>query len=262
MNQSVLFYTPADIVTSGRVIAIMRHGQREDYVNTTWGITAPRPQDPSLSEKGKEEIRLVAEDILQELEQEGIHTNEVVILASPLVRTVQSAEIVAETLKIPGSICLEPCIIEESSYIGVGYGHFSANKVPFPIFLSPKELSQTYGNINQSYVPFYVPIFYQDDSNLNGIQEMDPQGSDERDSDVLIQRRCQNFIDNYVLNPASVLGKYRAIIIIGHGSSVSACAQHLTQESQWVGCPPTGSWSLFLERLGWRSKQNEWHKPY
>jgi hypothetical protein len=57
MNQSVLFYTPADIVTSGRVIAIMRHGQREDYVNTTWGMTAPRPQDPSLSEKGKEEIR-------------------------------------------------------------------------------------------------------------------------------------------------------------------------------------------------------------
>lgn len=261
MNPPVVFYNATQLVAPGRVVAVMRHGQREDYVNTKWGVTARRPQDPNLSEEGKAEIRLVAEDLLQELVSEGIDTNEVIIMASPLIRTVQTAEIIAQTLNIPGKICLEPCIIEESAYIGVGYGYYPTKKVPFPIFISPEELSQTYHNINLEYAPFYTPIFFKDDSNLNGIQEMDREGSDERDSQVLIQRRCGNFIDNYVLNPASFLGQYRAIIIIGHGSSVAACAQRLTNESsKWDG-PETGSWSLFLERLHWQSKQNGWHKP-
>ena len=63
--------------------SLMRHGPAEDHADS--GMDSDR----ALSAPGRERVRLVAE-LLRSLEEEPLH-----IITSPLVRAVQTAEIVA-----------------------------------------------------------------------------------------------------------------------------------------------------------------------
>ena len=72
---------------------ITRHGNRQDFVDPEWPLTAERPHDPGLSPDGIEQARNVAVRLLNE--------NIGAILSSPYLRTVQTAHEVAELMDLP-----------------------------------------------------------------------------------------------------------------------------------------------------------------
>ena len=76
-----------------QTVWIARHGNRLDFVNPEWFNTAERPYDPPLSEDGL----VQAKQLGKRLVGEGI----VHIFASPFLRTVQTANQVADTLDLP-----------------------------------------------------------------------------------------------------------------------------------------------------------------
>lgn len=81
-----------------RRIFLARHGNREDFVDPTWPSRADEPYDPPLSADGVEQARRLG----QRLRHEGIDA----IVASPFLRTVQTAHHANEALDVP--IYLEP----------------------------------------------------------------------------------------------------------------------------------------------------------
>lgn len=76
-----------------QTVWIARHGNRLDFVNPDWFLTAERPYDPPLSDDGV----VQAKQLGQRLVGEGI----VHIFASPFLRTVQTAFEVAVALDLP-----------------------------------------------------------------------------------------------------------------------------------------------------------------
>lgn len=81
---------------------IARHANRQDFVDPDWPKTAEQPYNPGLSPDGREQARKLA----QRLAGTGIGR----IIASPFLRTVQTAHAVAEALD--RSVHLEPGIGE------------------------------------------------------------------------------------------------------------------------------------------------------
>lgn len=76
-----------------QTIWIARHGNRIDFVNPEWFNTAERRYDPPLSDDGV----VQAYQLGQRLKGQGIAH----IFASPFLRTVQTANQVAEALDLP-----------------------------------------------------------------------------------------------------------------------------------------------------------------
>ncbi len=80
-----------------QTVWIARHGNRIDFVNPDWFLTAEHRYDPHLSEDG----HVQAKQLAHRLKGEGISH----IFASPFLRTVQTANHAAEALDL--SIKLE-----------------------------------------------------------------------------------------------------------------------------------------------------------
>ena len=76
-----------------QTVWIARHGNRLDFVNPEWFNTAARRYDPPLSEDGF----IQAAELGQRLKSESISH----ILASPFLRTIQTANEVAKVLNLP-----------------------------------------------------------------------------------------------------------------------------------------------------------------
>lgn len=76
-----------------QTVWIARHGNRLDFVNPEWFNTAVRRYDPPLSEDGL----VQAVELGQRLQSENISH----ILASPFLRTIQTANEVAKVLNLP-----------------------------------------------------------------------------------------------------------------------------------------------------------------
>jgi broad specificity phosphatase PhoE len=82
----------------GRRVFLARHGNREDLVDPSWLEGAAEPYDPPLSLDGIEQARGLG----RRLAGEGIRA----IVASPFLRTVQTAEHIAREIGAP--VFLEP----------------------------------------------------------------------------------------------------------------------------------------------------------
>jgi broad specificity phosphatase PhoE len=76
-----------------QIVWIARHANRLDFVNPDWFLTAERRYDPPLSDDGM----IQAQQLARRLEGENIGH----IFASPFLRTVQTANAVAEILDLP-----------------------------------------------------------------------------------------------------------------------------------------------------------------
>lgn len=76
-----------------QIIWIARHANRLDFVNPDWFLTAERRYDPPLSEDGF----IQAKQLANRLKKEKISH----IFASPFLRTVQTANAVAQALDLP-----------------------------------------------------------------------------------------------------------------------------------------------------------------
>ncbi|ALF54957.1 phosphoglycerate mutase [Nostoc piscinale CENA21] len=85
-----------------QIVWIARHANRLDFVNPDWFLTAERRYDPPLSDDGF----VQAKQLAQRLKSEKITH----IFASPFLRTVQTANAVAEALDL--SIKLETGLSE------------------------------------------------------------------------------------------------------------------------------------------------------
>ncbi|WP_009634578.1 histidine phosphatase family protein [Synechocystis sp. PCC 7509] len=76
-----------------QTIWIARHANRQDFVNPDWFLTAERRYDPPLSDDGI----IQASQLAQRLRKENITA----IFSSPFLRTIQTANQVAEVLDLP-----------------------------------------------------------------------------------------------------------------------------------------------------------------
>ncbi|MCC5656156.1 histidine phosphatase family protein [Nostoc sp. XA010] len=76
-----------------QIVWIARHANRLDFVNPDWFLTAERRYDPPLSDDGM----VQAQQLAKRLKGEKITH----IFASPFLRTVQTANAVAEMLNLP-----------------------------------------------------------------------------------------------------------------------------------------------------------------
>ncbi|MDZ7957128.1 MAG: histidine phosphatase family protein [Aulosira sp. DedQUE10] len=76
-----------------QIIWIARHANRLDFVNPDWFLTAERRYDPPLSEDGF----IQAKQLANRLKKEKICH----VFASPFLRTVQTANAVAQELDLP-----------------------------------------------------------------------------------------------------------------------------------------------------------------
>ncbi|MGL5063426.1 MAG: histidine phosphatase family protein [Microcoleus sp.] len=76
-----------------QTVWIARHGNRIDFVNPDWFLTAEHRYDPHLSEDGHRQAKQLA----NRLKNEKISY----IFASPFLRTVQTANHVANALDLP-----------------------------------------------------------------------------------------------------------------------------------------------------------------
>ena len=76
-----------------QTVWIARHGNRLDFVNPEWFNTARRRYDPPLSEDGL----IQAQELGQRLKNNNISH----IISSPFLRTIQTANEVAQVLDLP-----------------------------------------------------------------------------------------------------------------------------------------------------------------
>lgn len=76
-----------------QIVWIARHANRLDFVNPDWFLTAERRYDPPLSDDGF----VQAQQLAKRLKRDNIAH----IFASPFLRTVQTANAVAEVLNLP-----------------------------------------------------------------------------------------------------------------------------------------------------------------
>jgi broad specificity phosphatase PhoE len=76
-----------------RVLWLLRHGNRQDFIDMDWGKTAARPHDPPLSSDGMDQALRAGE----RLGGEGIEH----IFTSPYLRCAQTAELVARRIAAP-----------------------------------------------------------------------------------------------------------------------------------------------------------------
>ena len=123
-----------------QTVWVARHGNRLDFVNPEWFNTAENPYDPPLSDDGV----IQAQQLGQRLKSETIAH----IFSSPFLRTVQTANQVAQALDLP--IKLEAGL---SEWLNPDWMRQK------PETLSPKALFQKYPRIEGSYSSRVVPQY-------------------------------------------------------------------------------------------------------
>ncbi len=122
------------------VIWLVRHGNRQDFVDPAWRESARFPDDPPLSADGFEQARRLA----RRLREERISA----IYASPFLRTLQTANEVARELDL--SVRVEP-----------GFGeHLNPEWFPRPPELHPmSELAQWVSRLEPGPISTTLPNY-------------------------------------------------------------------------------------------------------
>ncbi len=166
-----------------RTLWLVRHGNRQDFVDDSWKENAERPDDPGLSPDGLEQAAQLAE----RLKEMSID----LIFASPYLRTVQTAQLIAETLD--KRIFLEPGLGEKLSET-----YFSGE----PEILSNETLATDFPNVDLSHQPLIQPTFPEDDhANVSRMG----------DTARLIAEKYEG-----------------TLLFVGHGATISGVVQALT----------------------------------
>ncbi|NER36262.1 MAG: histidine phosphatase family protein [Oscillatoria sp. SIO1A7] len=123
-----------------QTVWIARHANRLDFVRPEWFNTAELRYDPPLSDDGLVQAKLLA----KRLEKEEIAH----IFASPFLRTVQTANEVAEVLDLP--VKLESGL---SEFLNPEWFPAMPERLPF------NTLAKQFPRIDRNYVPAIVPEY-------------------------------------------------------------------------------------------------------
>jgi broad specificity phosphatase PhoE len=169
-----------------QIIWIARHANRLDFVNPEWFLTAERRYDPPLSEDGF----LQAQQLANRLKREKIDR----IFASPFLRTVQTANAVAEVLDLP--IKLETGLSEWLN---------PAWMAEEPKRLATEELAELFPRIDTSYTPRIAAIY--------------PETHEQAQTRSGETARC-----------LAAEFSSEDILLVGHGASVQGAAMGLVGE--------------------------------
>ncbi|MCT7956213.1 histidine phosphatase family protein [Laspinema palackyanum] len=123
-----------------QIVWIARHANRLDFVNPEWFNTAERRYDPPLSADGF----LQAQELAERLKGERINH----VFASPFLRTVQTANQVAEILDLPLKLEWGLCEWLNPEWM-----------TEMPETLPPDELARKFPRIDLSYHSRIVPKY-------------------------------------------------------------------------------------------------------
>ena len=190
-----------------QTIWIARHGNRLDFVNPEWFNTAERPYDPPLSEDGM----VQANQLGQRLVGEGIKH----IFASPFLRTVQTANFVADVLDL--------CIKLES---GLSEWLNPAWMQTDPERLSMQELQELFPRIDSSYTSRVIAHYPETSHRVL-----------ERTAETA-QRLTAEFSEDILLvgHGASVVGVTQGLVGGTPEVNASLCClvKLVRQEQEWV----------------------------
>jgi broad specificity phosphatase PhoE len=191
-------------------IWIARHANRLDFVNPDWFLTAERRYDPPLSDDGI----VQAQQLGQRLKGENIAH----IFASPFLRTVQTANAVAEALNL--SIKLESGL---SEWLNPEW-----MKEP-PIKLCLEALAELYPRIDTGYNSRITAIYPETSEQCLGR------------SGETARRLADEFFPKDILlvgHGASVLGASMGLVarMQKQGIKVPLCSlfKVVRQEPEWV----------------------------
>ncbi len=154
---------------------LARHGNRLDFVNPEWFNSAPRKYDPPLSEDGV----IQAQELGQRLKNENITQ----IFASPFLRTIQTANEVANILNLP--IKLEA---------GLGEWHNPDWMTVSPETHPQEFLASRYPCIDWNYQSLVNPRYPESEEKVN------------QRTATTVQKLVANYKEE--------------ILIVGHGASV------------------------------------------
>lgn len=240
-------------------IILMRHAEREDRAvekeGKDWISNAPRPQDPLLSAKGRIQCQAVAE----QLKIAGVTK----ILCSPMIRTVISADIVADILGFgEKSVNIETGLVEEAK-------SFRGKKAPEPrpcwdpLILPPSAMIPEHSNrINLDYKPL-LPVQHEfDESKPNTVKEI---FGDITDRDEVTRARVREVIRRIIDDPSN---DGEVVLCVGHGATVLAASKvlegDLADEMKITGDRAVSCFAQFFpldpsNPAGpWRSVQPTW----
>jgi broad specificity phosphatase PhoE len=132
---------------ASRRIFLARHGNRRDFVDPVWSASAEEPYDPPLSTDGVEQARSLG----VRLAGEGIAS----IVASPFLRTIETAHHINESLNVP--MFIEP-----------GFGEFlhvsSFDRLPRLRQLAA--LRADYPTLGEGYVAAWAQRYPETDEQL------------------------------------------------------------------------------------------------
>ncbi|QDZ39139.1 histidine phosphatase family protein [Euhalothece natronophila Z-M001] len=137
-------------------IWITRHGNRYDFVNPDWFITAELPYDPHLAEDGITQAKQLGERLQSE--------NITHIFSSPFLRTVQTAHEIAKILDLP--IKLESGLGE---WLNPNWMDHS------PEIRSPQNLARHYPPIDLNYTSRVRSKYPEDEETVNYRTELTAQ---------------------------------------------------------------------------------------
>ena len=165
---------------------IARHGNRLDFVDPEWFNTAPRRYDPPLSEDGL----LQAAELAQRLKKENISH----IFASPFLRTIQTANQVAQILNLP--IKLEA---------GLSEWHNQDWMTEIPETHPQDFLAEQFPLIDWRYRSYLNPQYPESETEVN------------RRTEATVKQLVKEFSDD--------------MLIVGHGASVLGATQGLVADT-------------------------------
>lgn len=148
------------------------------------------------------------------------------IMCSPLVRCVQTADIVAAELGLrEGTLLVEPGLIEECKSMR---GKMSPEPRPvWPLTQPLSELRKVSVRIDESYTPLLPVCHVKNEAYYNHVQEILPDDSDA-DLDSVTRIRCRKFME-LLLADTGVMAGEECVLCVGHGASVKYCAEALQE---------------------------------
>ena len=206
----------------------MRHAEREDRAEEDkgrdWVSGAERPHDTPITEHGRAQARAAA----REYQQQGLKV--VKILASPLIRCVQTAHEVA-TLTGLTQIHVEQGLVEEAKSMR-GYKHPEKRPNWSPLLLDPAALQQRASPLVVVDHTSLAPVSHVRDADIgyNEVLEVDPCDPGSRDVHKITRDRCERAaraIAEACLAEFADHDEDVAVLCVGHGASIGGLARGL-----------------------------------
>jgi broad specificity phosphatase PhoE len=184
------------------------------------------------------------------------------ILSSPLVRTVMTADIIAEQVGLGDkSVCVETGLVEEAKSFR---GKTASEPRPNwnPLILPVSDLAKHSSRVDLDYKPLHIVEHVRDEAALNTVVEVHDTLTDR---DAVTKDRCRQVLRKILADEGLA---NEVVLCVGHGATVKAMSAVLEEglpDSEKVGGERTVSCFAQFRPVDpnnatgpWRSVQPEW----